>query len=223
MPGVRDCSMGSVPWRTLQEHLWTPVPHGQQDRVHVCPFRLEEVLLCGLLPHTLRPPGCALPPSSRLDGDGVDPETLGPPSLRSSIACRCTGTCAIFQVYLRTVTCGRTRKRKADHFMMHGRPTPPALAPPPGLQSQLLESPREAVPYLRGWRSEAGRGPRAAGLQGASPSPEKYVYSVKARIAGRPINRMASLTATLSPNAGAPPVLGEAGAVETLSPRAGAP
>lgn len=56
VPRVPDCGLGSVPWRTLQEHLWTPVPRGQQDWVHVCPLRLEEVLLCGLLLHILRPP-----------------------------------------------------------------------------------------------------------------------------------------------------------------------
>lgn len=163
--------------------MWTPVLRGQQDRVHVCLFRLEEVLLCGLLPHTLRPlPQVATPhPSSRLDGDGEDPETLCPPSLRSSITCRCTDTWAIFQVYLGTVTCGRTRKRKAGHVMTHRRPTPPALAPPLGPRCQLLESLREAVPcpqghrpssaWFVGWRSEAGRGPRAAGLQGTSAPP----------------------------------------------------
>lgn len=143
---------GRVPWRLLWEPSWIPGPGP-----------------AGLVPHLYISVGSStplwspdprpVPPSPRLrQGEAWrgaawrwhHPEKLAPPRSHS-LACRCTGTCAVFQVCLGTVTCGRIGKREAGHFRMHQWPTPLALTPLDfRARARSHHPPKDTTPHLPG-------------------------------------------------------------------------
>lgn len=85
--------------------------------------------------------------------------------------------------------------------------------PAPGVSARGRALPPRTSPLIclvRGVAVRGRQGPEGSwpSRYFSTPDPEKYVYSVKAGTAGRPVNSTASLTAMLSPRAGAPRVGG---------------